>query len=570
MGALEEIKARVNIVDLIGRYVVLKPAGKNYKARCPFHPDDTPSLMVSPDKGLWHCFGCGAGGDALSFLMRIERLSFQEALAKLAGELGIELRGGEGRARLLQVNQEALRYFQKALQGPEGEKARSYLVSRGIGEALWARWGLGYAPPAWDGLLRTLSRFGVQTLLELGLAVPGDRGPYDRFRDRVMFAIRDEQGRVVAFAGRAFEGEPKYLNTPNTPLFTKGTLLYGLDLAKEAIRRRGQAVVVEGYTDVISLHAAGIEEAVASMGTSLTADQARLLSRYTDEVVIAYDRDAAGESSALRGMLILRQAGLRVRVASLPPEEDPDSFVRKEGGEAMRAVLAQAQPFHQFFLSALASRYDLGTTEGKEAALREAQALWPEVTSPALRLELLTGLSSLLGFPPEEVQEALRGVSRPVSPAERKKEGAEPVLTPEDLVVRFLLEGKVPEPVVSELLAEEGRFSPAYREVVRRWAEARAAGEKPAPAHLLSGVSPEAAAKVARALLVDLKVADENRALEEALVRFLYLPRITRRMEEVRLALKEAEARADGEAVRRLSLEFQRLCRERLELLRKR
>lgn len=568
MGALEEIKARVNLVDLIGRYVVLKPAGKNYKARCPFHPDDTPSLMVSPEKGLWHCFGCGAGGDAIGFLMRIERLSFAEALAKLAQELGVEVRGGEGRSRLLQVNQEALRYFQRGLLGPEGEKARAYLLSRGLGERLWERWGLGYAPPAWDGLLRALSRFGVQTLLELGLAVAGERGPYDRFRDRVMFAIRDEGGRVVAFAGRAFEGEPKYLNTPNTPLFTKGTVLYGLDLAKEAIRRRGQAVVVEGYTDVISLHAAGIEEAVASMGTSLTPDQARLLARYAEEVVIAYDRDAAGEASALRGMLILRQAGLRVRVASLPPGEDPDSFVRQAGGEAMRAVLGQAQPFQKFFLAALASRHDLSRTEGKEAALREAQALWPEVTSPALRLELLTGLASLLSLPPEEVQEALRGVRRPVPAPER--EPAEPLLTPEDLVVRFLLEGKLPDPVVSELLAEEGRFCPAYREVVRRWAEARAAGERPAPADLLAGVSPEAAARAARALLTELRVPDEARVLEEALVRFLYLPRLTRRMEEVRAALREAEARADGEAVRRLSLEFQRLCRQRLELLRKR
>lgn len=502
--------------------------------------------------------------------MRIERLSFPEALAKLAQELGIAVRHGEGRARLFHVNHEALRYFQRCLRGPEGEKARAYLLSRGIGEALWERWGLGYAPPSWDGLLRALSRFGTQTLLELGLAVAGERGPADRFRDRVMFAIRDEQGRVVAFAGRAFQGEPKYLNTPNTPLFTKGTVLYGLDLAKEAIRRRGQAVMVEGYTDVISLHAAGIEEAVASMGTSLTSDQARLLSRYTEEVVIAYDRDAAGESSALRGMLILRQAGLRVKVASLPPEEDPDSFVRKEGPEAMRAVLAQAQPFHQFFLFALASRYDLSTTEGKEAALGEAQTLWPEITSPALRLELLTGLSSLLGLPPEEVREVLQGVSRPLAREERKKVAAEPLFTPEDLVVRFLLEGKVPDPVVSELLAEEGRFSPAYREVVRRWAEARASGENPAPADLLAGVSPEAAARVSRVLLLDLRVSEEGEALEEALARFLYLPRISRRMEEVRLALREAEEKADREAVRRLSLEFQELCRKRLELLRRR
>ena len=200
--------------------------------------------MVSPEKGLWHCFGCGAGGDAISFLMRIERLSFQEAVAKLAQELGVELKDkGGGKSRLYQVNLEALRFFQRELRGPQGAKAQEYLLSRGIGEVLWEKWGLGYAPPSWDGLLRALSRFGVQTLLDLGLIVMGERGPHDRFRDRVIFPIRDDQGRVVAFAGRSFEGEPKYLNTPNTPVFTKGTVLYGLDLAKDAIRHKGLSLI---------------------------------------------------------------------------------------------------------------------------------------------------------------------------------------------------------------------------------------------------------------------------------------------------------------------------------------
>lgn len=567
MGAVEEIKARVNIVDLIGRYVVLKPAGKNFKARCPFHPDDTPSLVVSPEKGLWHCFGCGAGGDAIGFLMRIERLTFPEAVAKLAQELGVELRpGGDRKNRLYQVNREALHYFARELRGPRGEQARLYLLSRGIGVKLWEKWGLGYAPPSGDGLLRALSRFGVKTLVELGLLVMGERGPYDRFRDRIIFAIRDGEGRVVAFAGRSFSEEPKYLNTPNTPLFTKGTVLYGLDLAKDAIRKKGRAVVVEGYTDVISLHEAGIAEAVASMGTSLTEDQARLLSRYAEEVVIAYDRDVAGEASALRGMFVLQRANLRVRVASFPPEEDPDSFVRKAGAKAAEEVLAQAQPFPEFFLSALAGRHDLSTLAGKEALLREAQSFWPEIRSSVLRLEITRGLAELLGLPPEEVQEALRGAVRPVP---RTAEDA-PSLTPEDLVVKFLLEGKIPQNLVQEIVREEKLFSPGYREVVQRFAERLGQGEHPNPADLVLGLSGDAASRVSRLLVLDLRLSEESRALEEALVRFLYLPRLSRRMEEVRLALREAERRADAEAVRRLSLEFQRLCRERLELLRRR
>ncbi|MDY0392657.1 MAG: CHC2 zinc finger domain-containing protein, partial [Candidatus Bipolaricaulis sp.] len=207
---VEEVKARLNIVELIGRYIALKPSGQRFKGRCPFHPDDTPSLIVSPDKGLWHCFGCHAGGDAIGFLMKIERLSFPEALSRLARELGIEIRtaGGEGRAKLLQANEQAVQYFARELRRPSGKKARDYLLGRGLGEKEWERYKLGYAPEGWDGLLRALGQVGVDTLRDLGLVVAGERGYYDRFRDRVMFTIGDDQGRPVAFAGRSFAGDP--------------------------------------------------------------------------------------------------------------------------------------------------------------------------------------------------------------------------------------------------------------------------------------------------------------------------------------------------------------------------
>lgn len=563
MGSVDEVKARVNIVDLLGRYLTLKPAGKDFKARCPFHPDDTPSLIVSPEKGLWHCFGCGAGGDAIGFLMRIERLTFPEALAKLAHEVGVELHSDSGKTGLFQVNMEAAQFFRRELLGKSGEKARAYLLSRGIGEKLWDRYGLGYAPPGWDGLLRALARFGVQTLSELGLVIKGERGPYDRFRDRVMFTIRDDQGRPVAFAGRSFEGDPKYLNIPNTALFTKGSILYGLDTAKEEIRRRGRAVVVEGYTDVISLQVAGIGEAVGSMGTALTETQARLLSRYTDCVVLAYDRDAAGEASSLRGMLILRGAGLRVQVASLPPGEDPDSFVRQEGREAVEAVLQQAHPFHSFFLESLAARYDLNTVEGKEGALNEARDLFPEVRSSPLRLELLHGLSQLLSLPPEEVQEHLKGAKRPVP-----REGEPLPLTAEDLVVKGLLEGRISEAKWEEIQVELHRFRPEYRDIVEKWGELRRQGRPPAAGELVSELPPEAAALASRLALVELGEAEE--AFEEALTRFVRLPRLAERMQEVKEALREAEARGAGEEARRLDQEYQDLCRKRLALLRRR
>jgi len=562
---IAEIKSRVNIVELIGRYVTLKPAGKGYKARCPFHPDDTPSLMVSQEKGLWHCFGCGAGGDVIGFLMRIERLSFPEAMARLAQEVGVELQAGGPRTELYQACAAAARHFARELRAPSGKAAREYLLSRGISEEEWERWGLGYAPDRWDSLLRGLSRLGTSTLEELGLVIRGERGYYDRFRGRVMFTLRDGQGQPVAFAGRALgEGGPKYLNVPNTPLFTKGTLLYGLDLAKEAIRKKGRAILVEGYTDVISMHAAGYPEAVGSMGTALTEAQARLLARHTDRVVIAYDRDAAGSAASLRGMVILREAGLRVEVAQLPEGEDPDTLARVQGQAAVEEVLEGAKPFHRFFLDSLVERYDLGTLEGKEGALAEARELWPRVRSLPLRQELAHGLAELLSLPEEEVRASLRGTRRPpLRGAELERE-----IAAEDLVVHFLIAGKLPEAALPDL--EVNEFRPEYRPIVERWLELWRAGSSPDAQVLAGELDPDSQGHLARLSLLDLQFTDEARAARDALTHFLYLPRIDRRLSALKEEMARAEGQGDGALLRRLEAEYQQLCRRRLALLRRR
>ncbi|RLE29203.1 DNA primase [Candidatus Acetothermia bacterium] len=560
---VEEVKARVNIVELIGRYVTLKPSGKNYKGRCPFHPDDTPSLMVSPEKGLWHCFGCGAGGDAIGFLMRIEKLSFPEALSRLAQEVGVELRGGGAKTELYRACQAVAQFFSRELLSPRGKPARDYLLARGIGEEEWKRWGLGYAPERWDGLMKALARLGVDTLKQLGLVVEGERGYYDRFRGRVMFTLRDDQGRPIAFAGRALgEGGPKYLNVPNTPLFTKGTILYGLDLAKEAVRKRGRAILVEGYTDVISLHAVGFPEAVGSMGTALTEAQARLLARYTDRVVIAYDRDAAGSAASLRGMVILREAGLRVEVAQLPEGEDPDSLARGRGREAVAAVLEGAKPFHRFFLDSLSERYSLGTMEGKEAALAEAKELWPKIRSLPLRAELARGLAELLDLPEEEVRAALAG-RRPTP--QREPGGRE--LTPEELVLHFLLKGELPAEAIPDL--EVGAFRPEYRPIVERWLELWRAGEKPEPNDLIDELDEQSQAHLARLSLLDVRFSDEERAALDALTHFLYLPRLERKLSSLEEEMAKLEGSGSPE-LRRLEAEYQELARKRLALLRRR
>ncbi|MGC9529586.1 MAG: DNA primase [Candidatus Bipolaricaulaceae bacterium] len=560
-----EVKSRVNILELIGRYVQLKPAGKNHKGRCPFHPDDTPSLTVSPDKGLWHCFGCGAGGDAIGFLMRIERLTFPEALERLAQEVGVELAGGGERSGLYRACAAAADYFSRQLRAPPGRPARDHLLERGIGEDLWGRFGLGYAPDRWDGVRKALAEFGVETLVQLGLLIPGDRGPYDRFRGRLMFTLRDDQGRPVAFAGRALTDQgPKYLNVPNTPLFTKGTLLYGLDLAKEAVRRQGRAVLVEGYTDVISLHRAGVAEAVGSMGTALTEAQARLLARHCERAIIAYDRDAAGSAAALRGMVLLREVGLQVHVAQLPLGEDPDSLVRGRGAAAAAQALEQAPPFHQFFLQALAERHPLDTLAGKEAALAEAGELWPKVSSLPLRQELARGLAELLDLPEEEVRAALRG--RPQ--ADVRQEEAGKALGAQEILLYFLLAGELPEAPIADLEIQD--FRPEYQPIVDRWLKLWRAGGPSTPDAVAQDLDPQSQAQVARLALLDVQFSDRERAREDAVVRCLYLPKLERQLAEVKGRLARAEADGDGPALRKLHAEYQTLCRRRLELLRRR
>ncbi len=541
---LEEIKSRVDIVELIARYVALKPSGQRFKGRCPFHPDDTPSLVVSPDKGLWHCFGCHAGGDAIGFLMKIERLSFPEALARLARELGIEVRVGEGKGKLLQANEQAVQYFASELRKPSGKRARDYLLERGIGDELWAKYNLGYAPPGWDGLLRALGRLGMDTLRSLGLVVPGEKGYYDRFRDRVMFTICDDQGRPIAFAGRSFAGDPKYVNIPNTPLFTKGTALYGLDLARDAIRQSGRAVLVEGYTDVISFQTAGIGETVGSMGTALTEAQARLIARHTDRVIIAYDRDAAGEASTLRGLVILRGAGLKVEVAVLPPDEDPDSLVRGHGAAAANSVLDGALPFHRFLIESLARRHDVTTVEGQEQALEEAKAFWPELKSVPLQHELARELASLLSLREEEVWRYLHGESQRTLP----KEGQDRI-GPEELFLHFLIEGKLPDRALEGLDAAD--FRPEYRPIVAKWVELGHGGKGPTTDELATELPPDQLSAMTRLALLDPHSPDEGQAIQDVVTKFLGL-KLRRTLAEIENRAREAEARGEVEEARRL------------------
>ncbi|MCS7186019.1 MAG: DNA primase [Armatimonadota bacterium] len=377
------IRDQANIVEVVSAYVRLIPAGKNYKALCPFHQEKTPSFYVSPEKGLWHCFGCGEGGDVIDFVQRIEGLTFIEAIAKLSRQLGIRWQPSPAtkreewvRERLLQLNQWAVEFYERVLWTSEvGERARQYLFQRQIGASTARVFRLGYAPAAWDVFVKAAqdSGFPVNELLQAGLAqkVREGQGFIDRFRDRLIFPIFNPQGEPIGFGGRVLgEGEPKYLNTPETPLFQKRKVLYALNLARNAIREKGEAILVEGYMDAISLHQAGFTNTVATMGTALNADTVQVLKRYTNKIVIAYDRDSAGLNAVMRSADLFRMNEMEVRFVDLPEGSDPDSFVKEFGAVGFRELLERAESLTKFRVTWLVRRYPSASSEGLQAAVK--------------------------------------------------------------------------------------------------------------------------------------------------------------------------------------------------------
>jgi len=354
---VDEVRARADIVEVIGEHVALKRAGKEFKARCPFHEERTPSFYVVPSKGFYKCFGCGESGDVFTFLMKRMGLSFLDAVRLVAERAGVEIRevsrqGGEDPYRHFhEANSFAQEFFEKSLwEGKTGKDARAYLQGRGIGREAAERFGLGYAPDAWRALREGSAVHGIDdaVLLEVGLLIQREerKEPYDRFRNRVIFPIESTSGRTLAFGGRVLgegsKGMPKYLNSPESPVYHKGKVLYGLSWAKNAIRREEGALVVEGYMDAVSLAATGIENVVAPLGTSMTEDQARLLTRYCSRVFLLFDSDSAGLKATFRAGDILLAAGLHPAVVTLPPGEDPDTIIQKEGPEGIREYLSQA------------------------------------------------------------------------------------------------------------------------------------------------------------------------------------------------------------------------------------
>ena len=385
---------------MIGSYFPLKHAGANFRALCPFHKEKTPSFNVNPQKQIWHCFGCGAGGDVFTFVMKYENLDFIAAVRRLAERAGIKLeyeeRAGEpGRNQkesLLKLHELAANFFHHNLmKEPSASAAREYLKKRRITSETAKKWRLGYSPDAWDGLIRyaAAKKFTAELLETAGLALRRESGDgfYDRFRGRLMFPIGDEQGRAVGFSGRILTDEkdqPKYVNSPETPIFQKGRILFALDKAKRAIIDEKYTIVCEGQVDTISCHEAGVENVVAPQGTALTEHHARILKRYAEEVVLIFDADTAGQNAIVRSADPLWDAGVVIRVAVLPKGHDPDSFVNAFGAEKLKALITNAPSFFAYLLDRLCQQHDPRTERGKLQIGRQMAEWLARIPTPIL------------------------------------------------------------------------------------------------------------------------------------------------------------------------------------------
>ncbi|AIR69378.1 DNA primase [Dickeya fangzhongdai] len=412
---INDLLARTDIVDLIDARVKLKKQGKNYHACCPFHHEKTPSFTVNGDKQFYHCFGCGAHGNAIDFLMNYDRLEFVESIEELAAMHGLEVpyEAGTGptqlerhqRQSLYELMEQLSAFYQHTLNQPAGTPAREYLSRRGLSDEVIRQFAIGCTPPGWDNALKRFGRSSENrtTLTDAGMLVTNDNGrTYDRFRDRVMFPIRDKRGRVIAFGGRVMgDGMPKYLNSPETEIFHKGRQLYGLYEAQQKNPELKRLLVVEGYMDVVALAQFGIDYAVASLGTSTTADHIQLLFRATDQVVCCYDGDRAGRDAAWRALetaLPYLDDGRQLRFMFLPDGEDPDTLVRQEGKTAFEQRIEQAMPLSAFLFDSLLQQVDMSTPDGRAKLSTLALPLIGQVPGETLRLYLRQQLGNKLGL----------------------------------------------------------------------------------------------------------------------------------------------------------------------------
>ena len=484
---IEEVRSRNDIVDVVGQYVHLQKKGANYFGLCPFHNEKSPSFSVSPGKQMFYCFGCGEGGNVFSFLMKYDNLTFQEAVKALAERSGVNLPDADDspqakamrdkRQVLLDINKEAAKYYYYQLRQPNGQKGLQYFKERQLSDETMTQFGLGYSNITSNDLVLYLRKKGYSDsqIIEAGLASHDEKfGTHDKFWNRVMFPIQDANQKVIGFGGRVMgDGKPKYLNSPETMIFDKSRNLFGLNLAKNA--RAGYMIICEGYMDVIAMHQAGFNMAVASLGTAFTSGQAQILKRYTDEVILSYDSDEAGTKAALRGIGILKEAGLRGKVLNLKPYKDPDEFIKAEGKEAFAQRIREAENPFFFEIRIMENQHNMSDPESKTDFHRAIAKKLCEFEEAVERENYLEAVAAKYNIAKDDLKKLVvsyasqgglvKPVERPKSGIQTKKDPEETSRKPQRLLITWLADEPDVFPKVKKWISPEDFADDLYRSV---------------------------------------------------------------------------------------------------------
>lgn len=597
-GDIEELKERADIIEIIGSYVSLKPASSgSFKGLCPFHDEKSPSFNVRANPAFYHCFGCGAGGDIYKFIQEIESVSFADSVQRVADKAGYQLKFEEGteeastRSRLLALNKFAAEYYQSQLETEEGLFARDFLVRRGFAAESFESFGIGYAPKGWQDLITAATGAGYQPqeMVSAGLAMESDKGGYDRFRGRVLWPIRDANSQVLGFGARRLYEEdqgPKYLNTPETPVYHKSSVLYGLDLARKSIVKTRQIVVVEGYTDVMACHLAGIQTAVATCGTAFGEDHIKIINRLLGqssepaEVIFTFDPDAAGEKAALRVYGDSSKFNALTFVASGPEGLDPADLRQKHGDQAIPKMLEQKKPLFEFVIRHRISQFSLQDLDSRVAAARSAAPVVAEIKDSALRAGYTKALADWVSLDSIEIEQMVRSgvtsaVQQRVEPMRQAGQAPKSSETPQTRLEKQILEVLVQAPTVfsSEQLRRmtaSGLSEPQNQRVLEAVLSLSSQLTDNSFANLLvSTVEPDDVDLVRAFAMADLPVANDAAFAKysSGIVKSAMLNTLSREKLDLMSALRRVDATASPEQLSQVQRQLVNLESERRDLM---
>lgn len=575
---IDQVRGASDIVDIISEYVPLKKKGANYFGLCPFHAEKTPSFSVNQAKQIYHCFGCGEGGNVFTFLMNHDKLGFTEALKLLARKSGIKLpkpqqdkKTTDLNDQLYYANSVANAYFKQTLnQKNLAEKAKTFLKQRGVDSTAEEKFSLGYAPDKWDGFLNFAQSKGLdpKILVTAGLIIPKSdgNGYIDRFRDRLMFPIFNISGKIVGFGGRTLnpKEEAKYMNSPETPIYQKGKILYGLNFSKDSIREEGKAIIVEGYMDFISVFQAGIKNLVATSGTAFTGEQARLLSRHAQEVFLLFDSDSAGQQAAVRSLDILFDQGFEVKIVSFPQGEDPDSYVKQFGSEKLKELIEKAQNWIEFRTNRLGKKFSTFTIAEQEKIITDFMETASKIKTEVRRELFLKKLSESLDMNENTLRKSLNRKITP-SKSQNKTSGTLPLKrttqTLEKEFLRILLEGQNLIEKVQGKLTVEDFVTNEHREILELLFQSHQEHQPLSVSSMLDKIGDGKIRNIITEISVmEIGSGDLEHQLDDYLKR-IKLYKKENQIAHLKLLIKEAEKKQELETLNSLTVQLQNLLR---------